>query len=52
MGTSHKKTDLESLRVLLKDLEKEATKMGLPLARIRDIQDVRKTIELVENKRG
>ncbi len=47
-----KKTDLLALKKLLADLRKEATHMGLPLARIRDIDDLQKTIELVEKKRG
>jgi hypothetical protein len=47
-----KKTDLTTLRKLLADLKKEATQMGLPMARIRDVDDLQKTIELVEKKRG
>lgn len=44
--------DLENLRTLLSELKKEATKMGLPLARISDIDDLEKTIKLVEKNRG
>jgi hypothetical protein len=47
-----KKTDLATLRKLLADLKKEATQMGLPMARIRDVEDLQKTIELVEKNRG
>jgi|Laugresu1bdmlbdd_1035124.scaffolds.fasta_scaffold10284_4 hypothetical protein len=47
-----KKTDLATLKKLLADLKKEATHMGLPMARIRDVDDLQKTIELVEKKRG
>lgn len=46
-----KKTDLKELRKLLEQLEKEATTLGLPLARIRDIHDLEKTLKLVEGKR-
>jgi len=37
---------------MLTNLKKEATKMGLPLARIRDIEDLEKTLTLVEKKRA
>lgn len=47
-----KKTDLVALKKLLADLKKEATHMGLPLARIRDVDELQKTIQLVEKKRG
>lgn len=47
-----KKTDLVALKKLLADLKKEATQMGLPMARIRDVDELQKTITLVEKKRG
>ena len=47
-----KKTDLVALKKLLTDLKKEATQMGLPMARIRDVDELQKTITLVEKKRG
>jgi hypothetical protein len=47
-----KKTDLVALKKLLAELKKEATHMGLPMARIRDVDDLQKTIELVEKNRG
>ncbi len=45
-------TNLMKLRVLLEALRQEATMMGLPKARIADIEDLEKTIKLVEKKRG
>lgn len=47
-----KKTDLVALKKLLADLKKEATQMGLPMARIRDVDELQKTITLVEKNRG
>lgn len=36
---------------LLTSLKAEATELGLPIARRRDIEDVMKVVELVEKKR-
>lgn len=47
-----KQVNLEELRTILAQLKKEATKMGLPLARIRDIDDLEKTIQMMEKNRG
>jgi hypothetical protein len=52
MSNSPQKTDLPALKQLLKELKKEAKRMGLPLARIRDIDDLNITLDLVEKKRG
>ena len=50
--TMAKKVNLEELRETLEALKKEATKMGLPMARIRDIEDLEKTINLMEKNRA
>jgi hypothetical protein len=51
MEKSKKKTDLTALKKLLTNLKNEATELGLPMARRRDIEDVMKVVELVEKKR-
>ena len=45
-------TDLTQLKKLLAQLEQEATKLGLPKARISDIQDMAKVITQVEKQRA
>ena len=43
-----KMTNIEELEILLATLTKEAKSYGLPLARLSDIDNVRKTIRAVQ----
>lgn len=49
--TTYSPTNLETLKKELQNLENEARKMGLPLARIADVVSVNKTIMAVEKNR-
>ena len=44
-------TNIEELEILLATLTKEAKFYGLPLARISDIDNVRKTIKAIQTVR-
>jgi len=44
-------TNIEELEILLATLTKEAKSYGLPLARLSDIDNVRKTIRAVQTAR-
>ena len=46
-----KMTNIEELEILLATLTKEAKFYGLPLARISDIDNVRKTIKAIQTVR-
>lgn len=49
--TKRQPTDLAALIELLKDLKAETKSLGLPNSMVQNIEEMRKTITAVQNKR-